>query len=330
MRQQHRVSVVIPCLNRAHFLVPTIESILEQDYPHIECIVMDGGSTDGSVEILKSYGDRIKWRSEPDDGHADAVNRGWLMSKGEILAWLNADDVWIVPDTVSQAVAYLQENPEVDVVYGNCGSIDVDGNLVGMSYLHEWDLEYAVEYCDHCIPQPASFIRRSILEKVGWLDTAFLKIDHELWLRIGLVGTIRHLNIMLASARDIKGLSFNGRLAAPSCIQLTRKFYSLPDVPPSLRSKKRRAMSNSYLKGIDYAFAGGPIWKMIFAYFLYAVCTDPTNVIKACSTLRYYVEASAKESRGLWLAHVFIETMRIPWRLLRGGKKVGEGTQGFC
>ena len=148
MRQQHRVSVVIPCLNRAHFLVPTIESILEQDYPHIECIVMDGGSTDGSVEIFKSYGDRIKWRSEPDDGHADAVNRGWLMSKGEILTWLNADDVWIVPDAVSQAVAYLQENPEVDVVYGNCGSIDVDGNLVGMSYLHEWGLEYAVEYCE--------------------------------------------------------------------------------------------------------------------------------------------------------------------------------------
>jgi len=226
MRELPLISVVIPCLNRAHFLVPTIESVLQQGYPHIECIVVDGGSTDGTLEVLKRYGGRIKWVSEPDNGHADAINKGWRMSKGEILAWLNADDVWAVPDAVSKAVEYLQAHPEVDVVYGDCGAIDAEGNLVSMSYLHEWDLGYAVEFCDHCIPQPAAFIRREILEKVGWLDVKFVsKKDHELWLRIGLAGNIRHIPIVLANARACPGyMAQQGDITAAACVALTKKF----------------------------------------------------------------------------------------------------------
>ncbi len=216
------VSVVIPCLNRADFLVPTIESVLQQDYPKIECIVIDGGSTDNTVEILRNYGTDIIWVSEPDNGHADAINKGWKMSRGEVLAWLNADDVWEFPDAVSQVIKYFHDHADVDVIYGNCGSIDADGNLVGMSYLHDWELDYAVENCDHCIPQPAAFIKRKILEKIGWLDTNILKTDHELWLRIGLNGKIKHIPITLASARNIRGHSFDGTRMAPSCIQVTK------------------------------------------------------------------------------------------------------------
>lgn len=122
MKEHPLVTVVVPCLNREHFLVPTIESVLQQDYPYIECIVVDGGSTDGTIDVLKRYEGQIRWVSEPDNSAADAINKGWQMSKGEILAWLNADDIWAVPSAVSQVVEYLQTHPGVDVVYGDCGA----------------------------------------------------------------------------------------------------------------------------------------------------------------------------------------------------------------
>lgn len=302
------ISVVIPCLNRAHFLKPTIASVLQQDYPHVECIVVDGGSTDGTLEILKSYGESIKWISEPDNGHADAINKGWKMSQGDILAWLNADDVWVIPHAVNQAVEYFQANGDVDVVYGDCGSIDVDGNVVGMTYLREWDLEYAVEYCDHCIPQPAAFIRRRILEQVGWLDPAFYqKKDHELWLRIGLVGRIQHIPVLLAYERNQQGLSFDGLTAAPACIQVTRKFYTFPEIPPSLHHKKRRAFSNANLQGALYAFVGGCHWWIIMTYTLKAIVTDPLNSLRAIKKFKTYVEQALSKSQR-W--HRFLPIFR--------------------
>ncbi len=272
------VSVVVPCLNRAEFLRPTIESILSQDYPSIECIVIDGGSTDGTIEILESYGDRIRWVSEPDTGHANAINKGWRMGRGELLAWLNADDIWEKPGAARTAVECFRQHPDVGVVYGDCGVIDLNGEEVGPCYLREWDLEYAVLNCDHCIPQPAAFVRRSVVEQVGWLNEAFYqKKDHELWLRIALVSRIVHIPRLLAHERNIRGLSFDARTAAPACLQVTREFFSLPDVPASLRARRRRALSNSYLMGAEYALSGGPLWGTILAYTIYAGVTDPTN-----------------------------------------------------
>jgi glycosyltransferase involved in cell wall biosynthesis len=301
MREEHLVSVVIPCLNRAHFLVPTLESVLQQDYPHIECIVVDGGSTDNTVEILKQYEGRIQWISEPDNGHADAINKGWRMSKGEILAWLNADDVWVVPDAVSQAVAYLRENPEVDVVYGDCGAIDAEGNLTGMSYLHEWDLEYAVEYCDHCIPQPASFIQRPILDRAGWLDVDFIsKKDHEFWLRVGLVGNIRHVPVLLAHARDCPGyMDERGDITAAACVALTKKFFRFANVPERLKRRRNRAISNAYLRGMDYAWRYGRHRWTVMSYCLHAAWVDPTNALKAFGILKSYLASGVKTSKRL-------------------------------
>lgn len=317
-KYQPLVSVVIPCLNRANFLGPTIESVLQQDYPYLECIVVDGGSTDNTLEILKSYEGRIKWVSEPDGGHADAINKGWRMSAGDILAWLNADDVWAVSDAVSQVVTNFQANPNIDVLYGDCGAIDAEGNFVGMSYLRNWNLAYAVEHCDHCIPQPAAFIRRSILEQVGWLDTAFYqKKDHELWLRIGLVGNIQYIPTLLAHARTIAGLSQDGKTAAPACVQVTKKFYTLPNIPPHLKRKKRRTLSNSYLKGIDYAFEGGGDWKIIFSYALWAALMDPTNAFKVLRYFKRYVAAGANRHKFLRWLHWGLTFLTFPIRLLQ-------------
>jgi glycosyltransferase involved in cell wall biosynthesis len=273
------VSVVIPSLNSARFVRATLESILQQDYPKIECLVIDGGSTDGTLEILKSYGSRIRWISEPDRGHAHAINKGLKMSRGEFLAVLNPDDLWEIPGAVRAAVEYLSAHPDVDCVYGLCGSIGAEGNRIGMSYLHEWNLEYAVEYCDHCIPEPASFIRRRALEAVdGFDENLYQKKDHDLWLRISLRGgKIQHIPVLLGHARDTRGLSFDGRTSAPACVEITKKFFRMPHVPDSLLKKKRRALSNSYLRGIEYAWLGGRHVSIVMSYAVKAVWTDPSN-----------------------------------------------------
>lgn len=280
MLQSPLVSVVIPCLNRAHYLVPTIESVLQQDYPHIECIVVDGGSTDGTVEILQQYGDRIKWVSEPDNGHADAINKGWWMSKGEILAWLNADDLYVVPDAISKAVAYLQSNPLVDVVYGDYAHISEDGKTVSSIIKpREWDLVYAVKYCHYIIPQAASFMRRSILEKVGWLDPEFRNNkDHELWLRIGLVGTIEYEPFHIAYVRQSRGLSQQLDMGEAK-VRVNRKFFHQPSLPSPFDSAqfRRRALSNAYLVGSLYIWDGSKQLKSILQYLVHALVVDPLN-----------------------------------------------------
>ena len=274
------VSVVIPCMNRAHFLVPTIESVLQQDYPRIECIVVDGGSTDGTVEILRQYGNRVKWVSEPDRGHADAINKGWWMSSGEILAWLNADDVYVVPDAIGKAAAYLESNPQVDVVYGDYGWIAEDGGVIcDVVRPAEWNLVSAVEHCQYTIPQPTSFMRRSILEKVGWLDAEFGNgKDHELWLRIGLAGTIKYQPIHIAYGRDCRGFSQREDMGA-SKVRVTEKFFQQPGLPAPFNSPefRRRALSNSYLVGGHYTWRGTRRVGPTASYLVRGFTIDPSN-----------------------------------------------------
>jgi len=275
------VSVVVPCLNRAHWLVSTLESILQQDYPRIECIVVDGGSTDGTLDILRKYERRIQWISEPDNGHADAINKGWNMSHGEILAWLNADDCYITPGAVRTAAEYFQDHTDVDLIYGDYVETDRNGNVISdIIKPSPWDLITAVKYCRHIIPQPSSFMRRGILEKVNWLDPEFRNgKDHELWLRIGLVGTIKYIPVLLASARQCPGLTQDVSMAE-AVVRLTKKFFGNPDLPPPFDSKsfRHRAMSNAYLTGGEHAWRGRHL-KTALQCFFKAIKTDPLNLL---------------------------------------------------
>ena len=123
------VTVVTPSYNQARFIRETIESVLKQDYPRIEYLVIDGGSTDESVSILREYSDHLRWVSEPDRGQAHAINKGWRQARGCILAYLNADDLYM-PGAVAQAVAALVAHPEAAAVYGEGYHVDKEGRIL--------------------------------------------------------------------------------------------------------------------------------------------------------------------------------------------------------
>ena len=204
-----RVTIVTPSFNQARFLGRTIESVLSQPYDNIEHIVIDGGSTDGSVDILCSYGDRIRWISERDDGQADAINKGFARSTGDIRAYLNSDDT-LTPGAVSAVVDFFASNPEVDLVYGDANYIDEDDVVTGKYATAEYS--FARLMFDCCICQPAAFWRKSIGDQVGPFDASLhLVMDYDYWLRVDRAGGIlRHLPKTLANSRlyaDTKTMS---------------------------------------------------------------------------------------------------------------------------
>ncbi len=273
------VSVVVPCKNDARFLTSNLESILSQEYCHIECIVVDGGSTDATIDLLRRYGERIRWVSEPDRGAFDAINRGWQLATGDILAWLNADDLW-EPGAVRKIVDVFKRRQDVDVVYGTAGVIDEIGRIHGDLVPRAWDLEYALRHCDHIIFQPAAFMRRSILERVGWLYPAWCH-DHDLWLRIASAGgTFAKIPDRLAMDRlRMDNLGRVGELVIPAKIGLTRRFFADTTLPPEIRRLRRYSMSGAYVRSLDYLRGDSPgDWVQAVRLVSAAVVMDPGNV----------------------------------------------------
>ena len=199
------VSIVTACYNAAQFIEDTMESVLAQDYPRIEYIVMDGGSTDETVEILAGYEARFAgripytWTSEKDHGAADAINRGFERASGEIFAFLHADDVYL-PGAVSAAVRDLQENPDTDVAYGGAFWIDERGERIGPYPVRDFDPELLARECYVC--QPASFFRRAAFENAGGLDpTLECSFDYDLWIRLARMRPLHRVEQDLALSR---------------------------------------------------------------------------------------------------------------------------------
>ena len=177
------VSIVTPSYNQGRFLRRTIDSVLNQDYPRVEYLVFDGGSTDESIDILNSYGNRFFWRSERDRGQTDAINKGLLRANGDILAYLNSDDV-LLPGAIATAVKHFESRADWELLYGNAYHIDEDDHVLGEYPTAPYDFDRLLQSC--CICQPAAFWRRSLSEHVGLFDdTLHCAMDYEYWLRIG-------------------------------------------------------------------------------------------------------------------------------------------------
>ena len=187
------VSIVTPSFNQALFLEETIRSVLEQDYPRIEYMIVDGGSADGSVTIIKKYDNQLAWWvSEVDKGQTDAINKGFSHARGHILAWLNSDDTY-EPGAVSAAVKYLQANPEVGMVYADCNFTNENSQVIGKFDAAQTDYKRLRQGYVH-IPQQTMFFRAGLWHAVGPLDPSFyFAMDYDLWTRIASRTRIQYL-----------------------------------------------------------------------------------------------------------------------------------------
>jgi len=193
MTESPLVSIVTASFNQARYLEATINSVLGQEYPRIEYIIVDGGSTDGSVDVIKKYADKLAWWvSEKDKGQTDAINKGFNRATGEILAWLNSDDTYN-PGAISQAVKYLLENPEVGLVYADCNFIDEEDRIIGKFNSAQTDLRKLREGYVH-IPQQTMFFRAKYWKELGPLDPSFyFAMDYDLWTRIAARAPFKYL-----------------------------------------------------------------------------------------------------------------------------------------
>ncbi len=194
------VSIVTPSFNQALFLEQTIQSVLGQDYPKIEYFIVDGGSRDGSVDILKKYANKLAWWiSEKDAGQADAINKGMSRVKGEIVAWLNSDDYYL-PGAIRSAVDVFARHPEVVLIYGDVRAVDEKGRTINLIRYDQLSIEDLL--CFEIIGQSSVFMRRYALEKAGKLDPALhFLLDHQLWIRIARLGRLLHVPEVWSAAR---------------------------------------------------------------------------------------------------------------------------------
>ena len=178
-----RLSVVIPSYNHAQFLRATLDSVLSQSCPDIEILVFDGGSSDDTISILESYGERIGWVSQRDGGQADAINQGLQRATGDILTYLNSDDVYL-SDALKAVTNHFEAHPDCAALYGDAWHLHEDGSIMERYYTEPWSYHRLFDVCYLC--QPAVFWRREVMERFGVFDdTLHYAPDYDYWLRVG-------------------------------------------------------------------------------------------------------------------------------------------------
>ena len=271
------VSIITPSYNQAKYLEQTITSVLDQTYPSIEYIVVDGKSKDGSVDIIKKYADKLAyWVSEKDKGQADAINKGFSRATGEIIAWLNSDDYYL-PETVQAAVKIFEENPDVVLVYGNM--LAVDENSVTFNTMKYRQLTLKDLLCFNIIGQPAVFMRRSALQQTNGLDATFhFLLDHLLWIQIAKQGKILHVNQTWAAARyhaEAKNVSKAAEFGREA-FRILETIAQDKDLAKALLSVDRRAHASAFRVDARYLLDGGYPAKALQQWFRALFIHPPT------------------------------------------------------
>lgn len=241
-----KISIVTITLNRREFLLKAIESVLAQNYANFEHIIIDGGSTDGTVEMLKRFPHLI-WISEPDSGQADAMNKGVRRITGDVFAWLNSDDTYPV-DTFSKVASYLTDWPNVAMIYGRCNLVNQQGHLIGRTRMHDFDLRRMLLGFNN-INTPAVFVRASALKDAGDFDISLrATYDVDMWIRIAEKFRVRAVDEVLSNLCLHDGSGLVGTRAHINEIPILREKYWRH------RTLAERLIWYPYYKCRDWAF----------------------------------------------------------------------------
>lgn len=268
MMNPPKVSIVTPSFNQATFLEKTILSVIGQDYPNLEYFVVDGGSTDGSLEIIQKYSNQIQWWvSEKDSGQAEAINKGFSHASGEIIAWVNSDDFYL-PGAITQAVQALGENPSAAFVFGEVQVLNENGETINILKYGDWGLKELMSF--HIIGQPAVFMRREALLRAGMLDTQYhFLLDHQLWLRLASAAEIRYVPQLWAGAHYHAGSKNAAR-----GVEFGREAHRIlawmetdPALAPLLAAHERRIRSGAERLDAFYLFDAQDYRASLRAYW---------------------------------------------------------------
>ncbi|MDK1118765.1 MAG: glycosyltransferase family 2 protein [Anaerolineae bacterium] len=312
LSQQPLVSIITPSYNQAAYLEQTLTSVLEQDYPHLEYFVIDGASTDGSLDIIHKLADRLTWWvSEKDSGQAEAINKGLARARGEIIAWLNSDDYYLL-GAVSAAVKVFQEYPEVVLVYGNMLAVDENGETINIFKYNQLSLKDLL--CFQIIGQPAVFMRRDALDKAGHLDPNFhYLLDHQLWLRVALQGRILHVNDTWAAARYHAEAKNRAKAAefGREAFRILDWAKTQPGLAEALSGVARRARASAFRMDARYLLDGGQAWQSLVSWTRALIIHPPT----ALARLNIIVSALLHLTRLGMLGELYLQLRRARLKL---------------
>ena len=257
-----RVSIVMPSYNQGQFIEESIRSVLLQGYPDLEYIIIDGCSTDGSVDIIRKYEPWLAyWLSETDQGQSHAINKGWQRATGEAITWLNSDDT-LEPCAISRSVRYLFADEETDLVYGDARYIDQSSQPTGkLKQGRDLDMHELICRWRNPIPQQGFLMRRRVLERVGWLDeNLHFAMDFDYWIRLALSGArVRYMGKVLASFRRHSAAKSSTQrfTLIEDCHRIFEKVYTDPSRPESIRRMSRDAQKHLDLRAARIAYGGG-------------------------------------------------------------------------
>jgi len=274
------VSIITPSYNQVAYLEQTIHSVLAQNYPNIQYLISDGGSTDGSVDIIRKYADHISWWvSEPDLGQADAINKGVAHSDGEIIAWLNSDDIY-APGAIASAVRALQDHPEAGLVYGRAVSITSKSRPLNDLAFDRWGVDDLAAF--NILTQPAVFIRREAWERAGGLDPSYhMLLDHHLWLRIAAQFPIVGIPEVWAFARHhptAKNVA-QAEKFGQEAFRILAWMQTDPTLSLVFARHPRKIQAATLRFSARYLLDGGKAWPA-FIFYLQSLITYPPVALK--------------------------------------------------